>query len=94
MRVSDKTKTDAALLAAVKARMQQLIDADLCITKESVSTEEAIRRCKANGLVGKEKLFKYRRVSKTNLYNLFRGASLLLLTVLFFLFVSKDSKIY
>lgn len=68
--VSDKTKTDAALLAAVKARMQQLIDADLCITKESVSTEEAIRRCKANGLVGKEKLFKYRRVSKTNLYNL------------------------
>lgn len=68
--VSDKTKIDNDLLAKVKARMQELIDADTPFTKESVGTEEAIRRCKENGLVGKEKLFKYRRVSKTNLYNL------------------------
>lgn len=66
----DTVSVDGALITKVKNRMQELIDADVRIIKESVSTEEAIRRFSKEGLDGKEKLFSYRRVSKTNLYKL------------------------
>ena len=67
---SEEITVSEKLLADVKARMLEIVSKDWKITKSSVSTDEAIRRFAAQGMHDKEKLFKYRRVSKVNLYNL------------------------
>lgn len=67
---SDSCVLDQTLLDKVKARMQELVAQDIVISKESVSTDEAIRRFAAQGMTDKEKLFSYRRVSKANIYSL------------------------
>lgn len=67
---SEEITVSEKLLSDVKARMLEIVSKDLKITKSSVSTDEAIRRFAAQGMHDKEKLFKYRRVSKVNLYNL------------------------
>lgn len=67
---SDFCKLDDALLEKVKARMHELSEQDIVITKESVGTDEAIRRFAKQGMIDKEKLFSYRRVSKCNIYSL------------------------
>lgn len=63
-------KPDRNMLDAVKKRMKELVDADISIVKESVSTSEAAARFAAQGMADKEKLFMYRRVSKANIYSL------------------------
>lgn len=68
--VSDEVQVTDELIRKVKDRMQAMVDADEVIVKESVGTEEAISRFASQGMVGKEKLFRFRRVSKANLYNL------------------------
>lgn len=68
--VSDEFQVTDALIRKVKDRMQAMVDADEVIVKESVGTEEAISRFAGQGMDGKEKLFRFRRVSKANLYNL------------------------
>lgn len=68
--VSDEFKVTDELIVKVKDRMRAMVDADEVIVKESVGTEEAINRFASQGMVGKEKLFRFRRVSKANLYNL------------------------
>jgi uridine kinase len=68
--VSEAGTLDQSLLDKVKVRMQELVKQDITITKESVSTDEAIKRFAAQGMTDKEKLFKYRRVSKANIYAL------------------------
>ncbi len=55
---------------AIKDKMQSLIDKDLPITKKSISTADAIELFKQYGMYDKERLFRYRRVSKANIYNL------------------------
>jgi len=67
---SDTETITDELLTKVKERMQYLIDSDIAINKESVSTEEAINRFAKQGMKDKEKLFCFRRVSKANLYSL------------------------
>ncbi|MDD6400705.1 MAG: nucleoside kinase [Lachnospiraceae bacterium] len=67
---SEEITVSEKLLSDVKARMLEIVSKDWKITKSSVSTDEAIRRFAAQGMHDKEKLFKYRRVSKVNLYNL------------------------
>lgn len=57
-------------LLRVKTRMQELVSLRLPIRKRSVSTEEAIRIFHEQGMLDKEKLFHYRRVSRVNLYEL------------------------
>lgn len=57
-------------LQRVKTRMQELVSLRLPIRKRSVSTEEAIRIFHEQGMLDKEKLFHYRRVSRVNLYEL------------------------
>ncbi|QHQ63701.1 nucleoside kinase [Anaerocolumna sedimenticola] len=55
---------------AIKEKMKSLIDKDLPITKKSIGTADAIELFKQYGMYDKEKLFRYRRVSKANIYNL------------------------
>ncbi len=58
------------LLNKVKSKMQELVSKNVPILKSSVSTDEAIARFAKQGMLDKEKLFKFRRVSKANLYSL------------------------
>ncbi len=57
-------------LAQVKEEMKNLIRADLPFIKKTVGTEEAARLFHSVGMYEKEKLFRYRLVSNTNLYEL------------------------
>lgn len=66
----DGAEVTDELIQQVKARMLELVDANLKIKKESVGTDEAIKRFAAAGMKGKEKLFGFRRVSKVNIYSL------------------------
>ena len=50
--------------------MNELVRKDIAIIKESVSTEEAVQRFAKQGRFDKERLFRYRRVSKANLYSI------------------------
>jgi uridine kinase len=68
--VSEERSLDQKLLDSVKQRMHELVGQDIRIIKESVGTDEAIKRFAAQGMADKEKLFKYRRVSKANIYTL------------------------
>lgn len=55
---------------AIKAKMQNIIENDFPITKKTIGTDDAIELFKQYGMHDKEKLFRYRRVSKANIYNL------------------------
>ena len=68
--LSDSVSVTEELLEKVKNRMQELVREDVAIEKSSVSTDEAISRFASQGMADKEKLFKFRRVSKANLYSL------------------------
>ncbi len=57
-------------LNRVESRMQMLVDADLPIKKRAIGTDEAISLFRQYGMYDKEKLFKYRRVSKVNMYSM------------------------
>ncbi len=57
-------------LDQVKARMRQMVDAALPITKRSIGTDEAVALFGKHGMHDKEKLFGYRRVSKVNIYSM------------------------
>ncbi len=68
--VSDEVELTDELISKVKVRMKQLIDIDTMIFKDTVSTKEAIEAFERQGMDDKAKLFKYRRVSRANIYNL------------------------
>lgn len=55
---------------AIKEKMQSLIEKDLPITKKTIGTADAMELFKQYGMHDKERLFRYRRVSKANIYNL------------------------
>jgi uridine kinase len=57
-------------IEAVKNRMKDLIDRDIPFIKRSIGTDDAIELFRHYRMYDKEKLFKYRRVSKANIYNL------------------------
>lgn len=63
-------RADAETLALVKQEMQRIVEADMLFEKKVVNTEEAQKIFKAHRMFEKEKLFGYRRVSKTNIYSL------------------------
>lgn len=58
------------LCSKIKERMRAIIQEDYPITKKSIGTDEAIELFNRYKMYDKEKLFQYRRVSKTNIYNL------------------------
>lgn len=68
--VSDKEKITPELLEKVKSRMNVMVEEDITIDKQSLCTDEAINRFAGQGMTDKEKLFKFRRVSKANVYSL------------------------
>jgi uridine kinase len=57
-------------LDLVKKRMFDLVQRDLPFMKRSIGTDDAIELFRRYRMFDKEKLFKYRRVSKANIYNL------------------------
>ncbi|MGN0397570.1 MAG: nucleoside kinase [Candidatus Fimimorpha sp.] len=60
----------AELLAQVKTKMQQLVQADLPITKQTIDTKEAMERFHQYKMYDKEALFHFRRNSRVNIYRL------------------------
>ncbi len=57
-------------LALVKQEMERIVAADMAFDKRVVNTEEARKIFREHRMFKKEKLFGYRRVSKTNIYSL------------------------
>ncbi|MDO4274712.1 MAG: nucleoside kinase [Eubacteriales bacterium] len=64
------TVLNQAFLDDVKEKMRQIVEDELPIVKRSVSTDEAIALFHKHHMYDKEKLFRYRRVSKVNLYSI------------------------
>ena len=65
-----KVKIDATLMEKVKKEMQSIIKRDIPFMKRSIATAEAAELFHKYQMYDKEKLFRYRRVSSANLYNL------------------------
>ncbi len=61
---------DHKKIEEVKACMKELVNEDVPILKKSIGTDEAIELFASYKMYDKERLFRYRRVSKTNIYNL------------------------
>lgn len=68
--LSGTVKTDAAFTEKVAARMRELVEKEIPITKEMVSTQQAIRRFREYGMDDKAELFRYRRASRVNIYTM------------------------
>ena len=61
---------DQKFLDQVKARMHEIVEAKIPIEKRTVSTDEAIALFHKHRMYDKEQLFRYRRVSRVNLYRI------------------------
>lgn len=61
---------DEELIERIEARMRKIIADDIPFQKRSITTDEAIELFKNYRMYDKEKLFRYRRVSKANIYKL------------------------
>lgn len=61
---------DQLFLDQVKCRMREIVEARMPIEKRSVSTDEAISLFHRHRMYDKEQLFRYRRVSRVNLYKI------------------------
>ncbi|HIX59363.1 MAG TPA: nucleoside kinase [Candidatus Blautia gallistercoris] len=68
--VRGNVTVDENFAARVKERMQEMAAQEIPIVKESVGTDEAVERFHRHGMYDKEKLFRYRRVSRVNVYSL------------------------
>lgn len=55
---------------SIKQRMRELVQRDIPFMKRSVGTDDAIDLFRRYRMYDKQKLFRYRRVSKTNIYSL------------------------
>ncbi|MBQ9608319.1 MAG: nucleoside kinase [Lachnospiraceae bacterium] len=63
-------KPSEELIAKVKQRMLDIVAEDMRIYKMSISVEDAITRFEKQGRFDKANLFRYRRASRVNIYNL------------------------
>ena len=61
---------DEELLERVRDRMKDYIRSDLVFEKLSIRADEAVERFHRFGMYDKEKLFKFRRASRVNIYRL------------------------
>jgi len=57
-------------LDRVQARMQEMVERNIPLGKRSVHTDDAITLFKQYGMYDKERLFRYRRVSRVNIYSI------------------------
>ncbi|MBQ7534493.1 MAG: nucleoside kinase [Stomatobaculum sp.] len=58
------------LLHKVEMRMREISEAAIPLRKSALRTENAVRLFREQGMTGKEKLFRFRRSSRVNVYNL------------------------
>ena len=68
--IRGNVRLDGEFLARVKSYMEELVAREEPIFKYNLSTVEARELFARNGMWDKEKLFRYRRVSKVNIYRL------------------------
>lgn len=68
--MAGKAVLDQYFLDNVKTRMQELADMCTPIGKRSVNTDDAVSLFHHHRMYDKEKLFRFRRVSKVNIYNI------------------------
>ena len=68
--ISGDVQMDETFLTSVKGRMQELVEANLPIKKQTINADEAIERFHQYGMYDKERLFHYRRASKVNIYSI------------------------
>ena len=68
--LTDYGKPDEAFLMKLKNEMLRLSDLKLPILKRSVPTDEAVELFHEHGMKEKERLFRYRRSSRVNIYAL------------------------
>ena len=68
--IDGKAIIDDEFVKRVKERMNELIRLNLPFKKKQMPTEEAVEKFRESRLKDKEDLFKYRRVSVTNVYSL------------------------
>lgn len=68
--MAGKAVLDLHFLDNVKTRMQELADMCTPIGKRSVNTDDAVSLFHHHRMYDKEKLFRFRRVSKVNIYNI------------------------
>lgn len=68
--VTGSVKVDEKFIEEVKAKMQEIIDADMPIVKSSYKLADAIKVFSDAGMNDKVKLFKYRRTSSVNIYSI------------------------
>lgn len=57
-------------IGKLKNEMNQMVDSDITIHKKSINTDEAVTLFHELGMTDKEKLFRYRRSSRVNIYEL------------------------
>jgi uridine kinase len=57
-------------LGLVRARMKELVQKDLPIQKRNIHTDDAITLFRSHAMYDKERLFKFRRVSRVNVYRI------------------------
>lgn len=63
-------KADEAFLKQVEKQMRQYVEEKIPIEKRSVNTDKALGIFHEHKMYDKEKLFRYRRASRVNLYNI------------------------
>ncbi|MBQ8812879.1 MAG: nucleoside kinase [Lachnospiraceae bacterium] len=63
-------KVDAELVAKIDARIREMVDKKLPIMKKSMTADDAMESFGEHGMTDKEKLFKYRRASRVNIYSI------------------------
>lgn len=68
--IDGSAKLTPELAQAIKQDMREQVAAGVVFHKRSMSTAEAVEMFRKHKMTDKEKLFRFRRVSKTNIYNL------------------------
>ena len=68
--INGTVKVDDDFLKKVKSRMDEIVNADIPIKKESYDLDDAIELFRKEGMKDKERLFKYRMASKVNVYSI------------------------
>lgn len=68
--LGSKTKPTKEYLERLKKEMLRIVEEKLPIEKISIRTDEAVELFRELGMTDKEKLFKYRRSSRVNIYSI------------------------
>lgn len=68
--IDGNVTVDEIFIEKVKSKMREIAVLKLPVIKRSIHTEDAIRLFNKYGMTDKERLFKYRRPSKVNIYSL------------------------